>query len=591
MTDHTRLRHWRWLLAPPPLAIAIAGAFLYRGSLSYDLIFDDLAQFSQFPKALHWGDLPQFFLQNAWAHAGLMTRYYRPLFISLLMAVRLMGGDSASEFHFYSVFVYAVCVFCAWFWLRRLLADGARCRPVDETPSAIMRGGAELATASAATLLFALHPMHLETVAWVSGSNETLLETFIFAAFLACLRAWDLKSRAVMLLAVSLYLAASLTKELGLLLPIYLVAYRLFLYAEPEEAGSAQGGGKDVATTNPETVPARIRNALFACAPLALAWPLYFALRMYALRALSLDDVARYPADVVAGTSVWSLWFYAKKLVWPFPVAYFYDVHYVTLHGPLFLSALAGCLSVVLGLWLWMRASDRRECGLIAFAIIWGLVPILPTFDLANFWFHDSLHDRYAFQATTSLAILAVVAYRQIGKFIGRNALYINAGALVALTGLCVGYVREVRREMPYFHDNFAFFGRALVTAPHAGELAMANLATLVTASGEPAKVLPIYEELVRRMPNSWAANNNLAEIYIRVGRPADALPWAKRALFLKRNDNASEWLLLGRAELGSGDISGARDSLARAHDAAEHDPEMRSKVEAWQKEIAAQKH
>ena len=545
----------------------------YARTLRYDFVFDDPMLFVENPKTLAYNDLPHFFVQNAWAHTGLRTRYYRPLLIVPLMVMRLMFGTSTTAFHAFAIAIYEACVLIFFFWFRRLLRN-------------------DLA-ALAATLLFALHPMHLEAVAWVTGTAEPLSTGLMALAFLSCIRAWESREHgtAWYVTSAAIYMASLWTKETAVLVLFYLFAFRLLAWdgaisheyansSEEQSSSSAEAESGGWWRTRPW------KAAAIAVLPLAVVWPIYFALRAYSLSGVPNPGPSQYPANVVVGTAVWALWSYLKLLVWPAHVAYFYDVYYVpAFQGSLFWMPFLSLIVVALALTLWMRRSSRRDRSVILFALIWSVVPILPTFNLSLFWYHDFFHDRYAFMATAGTIAIAMVACQQIGRAVGESSSsrrILTAASVVAIISMSLFYWRSIQRESPYWVNNMTFFRHAMDTAPKGGELAMTNLADYLTSHGQPDKAVSVFEEIARRLPNSWTANYNLANVYLRLGRGPEALPYAKRSLQLHTKDNAQQYVVFAASEMQSGDFSAARAAIREALENNPQDAKFQAQGPQW---------
>jgi tetratricopeptide (TPR) repeat protein len=93
--------------------------------------------------------------------------------------------------------------------------------------------------------------------------------------------------------------------------------------------------------------------------------------------------------------------------------------------------------------------------------------------------------------------------------------------------------------------------------------------------SGEPGRVLPALLASERDLPHEYVPPTNLGVLYLALGRPADALAAADRALALAKGPRRIKVLVLrAEAQAGAGDRPGARDTLERAVQEAEAMPE-----------------
>ena len=97
-------------------------------------------------------------------HPDQAGNYYRPVFLLWLLINRTLFGLSPFLWHFAVIAVHLLVTLLVYILARRLVKD-------------------EL-TAGMAALIFGLHPVHIEAVAWISGVTEPLLALFLISAFL-----------------------------------------------------------------------------------------------------------------------------------------------------------------------------------------------------------------------------------------------------------------------------------------------------------------------------------------------------------------------------------------------------------------------
>src|SRR5512140_284964 len=142
-----------------------AGTFLlYCGTLAFKFVYDDRMQILENVSITRWSYAPQYFTKNVWAliDPHILANYYRPLFLLWLRINYALFGLNPTGWHFLSVGLHVVAVLQV-FWLgRRLLKS-------------------EWAAASAGAL-FAAHPVHIESVTWISGVTDPMLAVFMLAS-------------------------------------------------------------------------------------------------------------------------------------------------------------------------------------------------------------------------------------------------------------------------------------------------------------------------------------------------------------------------------------------------------------------------
>src|SRR5208337_4696980 len=140
---------------------------IYSGSLSFDFVWDDWPQIVNSPIIRSWSNLPRAFGSDLWYHVARHQVYYRPLFFAWSMLNYALFGLKPWGWHLGAVVLHIGAV-AAVFWMARKL-------------------GLEYWTAALAALIFALHPVHIEPVTWVSAASDTMVTMFAALAFAAFL--------------------------------------------------------------------------------------------------------------------------------------------------------------------------------------------------------------------------------------------------------------------------------------------------------------------------------------------------------------------------------------------------------------------
>jgi hypothetical protein len=160
---------WRWL------ALAVAPTLLYAHTLGYGFIdYDDTAAIANLALIgeLSWQTLPRCFAPGM--YDGLLE--YMPLQNLSFAVDRALFGPSASAFRPQHILWYVASVLAVYGWLRSLLVELS-----EQESLRVSRGAAEW-IAFGTSLLFALHPVHVESVTWLVGRKDVLSGFFLPAA-------------------------------------------------------------------------------------------------------------------------------------------------------------------------------------------------------------------------------------------------------------------------------------------------------------------------------------------------------------------------------------------------------------------------
>lgn len=537
-----------------PAAVILAALLTYAVSLGNGFVWDDpviverqLVAFDSLGDVLAPPrDIPQF-----------SPDYYRPLTIATYLVDRGLGGERPFAFHLSVVLAHALAALLLWALAAQLLAD---------TPGAA-------AGALGAGLLFAVHPIHSESVAWAAGRSDVLATAFLLAALVARGAApWRWGGSAAGGAAAFASLAA---KETGVALyPLALLRDLLLRPARPPLADWARG-----------------------YAGLAAAGIVYGLLRRHALGELvgtapSIAPVHRSPLEILAAVGV-----YVDKLLWPWPLNAYID------RLPLTPAAFAGGLLLLAALLVAARRWRARGEGLPLFALLWIALTLVPS--LAILWkIPDApLAERYLYLPSAGFCLL-------VGDLVARARTRLPAGAArraAAVAGgvvLVLAGVASAQRSRVW-HDDVALWedteaksqtsgmaARNLGTAyQQAGRVADAraafaralerrndarglqtihnNLGTLAMLDGDFAAARRSYEQALAAAPDAPDTLFNLALALLHGGGSTPdaarlALPKLQRALALNPHDADIE-AGLGQVYLILGEPRQACDHLHRA--------------------------
>jgi 4-amino-4-deoxy-L-arabinose transferase-like glycosyltransferase len=190
-------------LGPPAV---VAAVLPYLHTLGFAFVFDDHGQIVGSPRVQSWSHLPGYFTGDVWrSPVGFPGNYYRPLFLLWFLVNYTVFDAWPPGWHLTSVLAHALASVLVWLTARRLAG-----------PQAGLIAG----------VLFALHPVHVEAVAWVSGATEPLLAVCVLGSFWTYLRSLEPGAsglwRELSLLAYGL---ALLSKETAVVLPLLLAAH------------------------------------------------------------------------------------------------------------------------------------------------------------------------------------------------------------------------------------------------------------------------------------------------------------------------------------------------------------------------------
>ncbi|HEY3929122.1 MAG TPA: tetratricopeptide repeat protein [Candidatus Koribacter sp.] len=466
----------RWL---PELVTALVAIAVYARSFEFDFAFDDVAIIVHNITVHSWRFLPDYFTRDLWQNVQPNTGYYRPLVLLWFRVNDALFGLHPVWWHLTSVLAHTLASVLVLRLAMRLT------------------GNQKLSWI--AGLLFAVHPVHVETVSWISDVVDALLTAWFVGGMLCFLR-WRATRRAAWLAASLLcYSGAMLTKEPGFVLPAVLFLYVLMMETEP--------------------LGARVKNAfiaILAYIPLAV---IYLFARHHAIRGFSVQLQPMSDISILL-TIPTVLWAYLRSLLLPFGLGPFYDLPRVTAAAwQTFFSPLIGVLAVAALVCLVARKASGATTRFVAFAIAWSVVTIAPALDLPAFPPSEMVHDRYIYLASVGFCLLAAAV---LGHLETRTAALATVAIVLALGALSF-------RQQGFWRDDITMFSRGVEISPH-NDNAEAGLATLVARKGDYPLAISLYRDVLKRNPTQMNANLNLGWTYVLLGDYANAEPFLTTA-------------------------------------------------------------
>jgi tetratricopeptide (TPR) repeat protein len=450
-------------------------------------------------------------LRRIWTEIGATQQYY-PLTHSAFWLQHRLWGDRTTGYHLANIVLHAGSAFLFVLLLRRLNVAGA-----------------ELAG-----MVFALHPIHVESVAWISELKNVLSGVFFVAAALAYVRFDECRARRVYLAALLLFVLALLGKSVTATLPGALLVLCWWRHGIEWR--------RDV-------VPLVPFIALGAVAGLTTVWVEH---SLIGARGLEFD-LSATDRVLVAGRAIW---FYLGKLLWPWPLVFNYPRWQIdgsdwwqSLY-PLAIAAVAAVLWVV---------RHRGRGPLAALLIFCGtLFPVLGFLNVYPFRY-AYVADHFVYHASLPVIAFAsaaiVIFLRRTPRVISRLAqtgLVVLLGVLTwqeshSYTNVETLYLHTIERNPSSWlaHHNLGMLKlaaspveasehlRAAARIRPADAQTRVNLGYALQLQGRYDEALAEYREAIRADPAFAEAHNNLCSVLHQMNRAADAIAACRDAIRL----------------------------------------------------------
>lgn len=488
-----------------------------------------------------------------WAFSTCLTGMWHPLTWISLMANVTFFGPEATGFHAVNVTLHALSALTLYATL--VSATGAKGRSL------------------LAALLFAVHPLNVESVAWASQRKSTLSTLLCFLAILAWTRYYRSGSYRAYGVALIFFGLGLLAKPMLVSLPVIFLCFEIW---------NAQGKIKACWPKAFRLVPFFGLSAISGWICLHPFGPTDVAA---ADSRLVVADLLNVPRNVVT---------YLGRLLRPVDLAVYYPSTNEIFFG-LSLVSMLGLLGIT-----WWVVKSSKPMWTLGWA--WFFITLLPVSGVIAIGSHATA-DRYVYLPAVGIfvaiawsvpsrgiwlgasAVLVVawgaLAYAQVGLWrdsatLWRHTIGITTPNFTQMGNLAGGLIENGRDDEALFYLKKAF---ELNPAGH--RTCWMNLAYLYDHQGKKLAALEALQKAVRLAPGDPRIHNHLGAILHDLGRGAEAEVALREAMRLNP-DYAAPWVNIGVLWAGKGDLRkaieafehalqiepfafGARENLARA--------------------------
>ena len=412
-------------------ALAALAVGVYLNALHGGFIYDEYAALVQNPRVQDLSHVGELLTKGVWdLKANLVSNYFRPAQMVGYAIVAALFGMTPVPFHVHSIAFHALTTVAVLRLVRRWTGS----------PKASVAAGA----------LYAVHPVHTETVSWIAAMPDLGCTLFAVLCLVLLLRAKEAGAGARRIgsiaVAIACFLVALTYKETAVTL---LLAWPLIRFST--------GGDGDEAAANPARRAVRGRRFLIEEGALAGAFLVYLAWRLAALggRLLTASEAVSLGPVGIAANAARLLTTYVGRLVWPMTLCFFppwttlaggFDAQ---LAGGVALLAAIGAAAVV----LWRRG-ERPAASALLFVPI-TLLPVLNVKILTE----NPIAERYLYLPSVGLCALAGLGWAAWSARSNRAAFV----ALVAVLGIWA--TRTVARNADY-RDEVTLFEKTAAQRP-----------------------------------------------------------------------------------------------------------------------------
>ncbi len=386
------------------IAAGVIAAGVYSNALSGEFVLDDSLQITNNPLLRDSRHFWTALTSDIWAFRGsagqVSSHYWRPALVLLWMGESRAFGLQPVGWHAVNILLHGAVLVVVYGLMRRLPVA----RPL----------------AAAVVLIFAVHPVHVESVTWVSGSSDMLLAISIIGSLWFLLGAVSARGWLNWAGAVACYVGAVMSKETAVVFPA--LALLVAWLAAPPELGWRRRAVRAGAAAFP--------FAAVACA--------YLAARIMVLGTVGVGGNVSLGSTILTAPSIVA--FYLRQSFLPVWIGPAYPLRQVTLAN---LGAVNFVLPVLvlavtaIAFW-WLARRDRvRLIG----GAIW-LLFLLPALNIGAFQGERLAHDRYLYLPVLGAIMFAVsvsaAGLGRVPRLAAAGTRAVNAACLAAAAMIAV---------------------------------------------------------------------------------------------------------------------------------------------------------
>ena len=441
------LRHWRGILC-----LSLLVAISYSPTLDAEFIWDD-SIFVDEPLIQQWSGIWSIWLSPRDIREG---HYWPVVYSSFWLEEKLWGFEPAG-YHAVNVLLHLANCLLVWILMVRLNVTGAW----------------------AVAAVFAVHPLHVDSVAWIIERKDLLSALFYFAAALAWIRYVDARRPSLYCGALVFFGLALLSKSIAVTLPVALLIWHAWRRGRVDRADWLRLG------------------PIFAVAILITAADLSF---YQSREPLDLGYSVIERALIAAR----ALFFYCWKLLWPTELAVIYPHWNVDAFDPVSWAFLIGAVAVPAVLWAIRR---RIGTGPLVGASYFA-VTLAPVLGFVDYGFMQFSFVAERFQYLAGIGVLAVVVSAMAhaaGRPQGWSRIAVHAGGAIVLALLAV----KTWSQAQVYRDATTFFQHILSLNPNARD-AHLNLADALVAKGRFDDSLAAARIAIEQRPDHANAHHVL---------------------------------------------------------------------------------
>jgi len=388
------------------ILIIFSALGVYLNTLFNGFVFDDESEILKNPWIKSTKFIPEIFLSYSWGFQySESTSYYHPMKFLLYMFQYRIFGTEPWGYHLTNVIGHAIVTVLVFFIGISLFNQVFHKKTI--------------VFPAIAAILFAVHPIHTEVVAWIAGSGDLFMSCFFLLSFFVYINSANQQYRRFIISAI-IFFIATLFKATAMTLPLLFIIY---------DYSFKKGFFDNTLQGNPFKISLYRRYIPFIIAALA-----YLSLRTYAVKGFIPEK--SYTEDYAYMIFINILTVFAKyleMLVYPFNLNIMHVFHPV-----LSIDGKVVAAFCIFALFIALVLVTRKKNRGIFFGLLWITIPLIPVLYIPAFLRENALAERYLYLPSVGFIISLTFMLKSIYQK------RLSKGMTVILISLCISVVAVI---------------------------------------------------------------------------------------------------------------------------------------------------
>ncbi len=453
--------------------IIVVCVVIYSNTLTGQFVWDDRGSIVSNISIRNLKNIPVFFTSDTWKMTGNPSgSYYRPVMNTWWTLEFQLWGGKPSGYHIINITLHALLSVLFYLLCIKLLTS---------EPAAFY-----------SALIFAVHPIHTENVAWITSVGYIICALFILSSLFFYIRFRERNSITFLIFSLINFTLAAFSFEYALMLPFMIIIYEIL---------------------NHKRV-----NMKFVL-PFFLISLFYIFIRQLIVKPAIGSELSLYDRFITSSEIMTK---YLYTFLFPFNLKVLYDIQPKnTLFDIQVLFSIFILIAVALSTVYFYR-KERRAF----FAILWFFIILFPAANILVVIKPQMMSLRYLYIPSFGLAMLLGIYFEKLS-----SRLKFIPIIIVMLFSV------KTYTQNGYWQDEITLYSKMVSDAP-ASALARNNLGVAFLDTGMPLKALPEFEQAVHLDPKYEFAFLNLGSTYQTLGIFDKAIFYLQKAIELDPSDS-----------------------------------------------------